>query len=110
MEDLGNRIQSLRKSKSMSQEDLANQLGVSRQAISKWERGEALPDLYNARSIAVVFEISIDELMGNVTQQNNTKLIDRNRVAISLMVVPTILMGLIGIISLVALVLGGLRL
>jgi transcriptional regulator with XRE-family HTH domain len=63
MEYFGLKLQTLRKKAGMSQEDLANLLGVSRQAISKWERSEALPDLYNAKKIAEVFNITLDDLM-----------------------------------------------
>lgn len=40
------RLKELRIRKNMTQDDLATRLGISRQAISKWERGEGLPDLY----------------------------------------------------------------
>ena len=42
---MAERIQTIRKSKGLSQEELANSLGVSRQAVSKWESGQSVPDL-----------------------------------------------------------------
>lgn len=62
---LGDKLYQLRKDKGISQEELADKLGVSRQAISKWERGEALPDTDNLISIAKLYEVSLDELVGN---------------------------------------------
>ena len=59
---LGEKIRTLRKSKNISQEVLANYLGVSFQAVSKWEKGETLPDVTLIPAIACFFEVSTDEL------------------------------------------------
>lgn len=53
-----------RKQKNMTQEQLAEQLGVARQTVSKWELGETLPDVENLRKMAILFEFSIDEALG----------------------------------------------
>lgn len=55
----------LRKGKGWSQEDLAEKLGISRQAISKWEVGTSKPDIDNIIKISKLFEVSIDELVNN---------------------------------------------
>lgn len=55
----------LRKGKGWSQEELADKLGLSRQAISKWEVGTSKPDIDNLIKISKLFEISIDELVNN---------------------------------------------
>ena len=52
----------LRKLRSMTQEDLADQVGVSRQAIAKWESGETIPDLEKCRILAELFGVSLDDL------------------------------------------------
>jgi AbrB family looped-hinge helix DNA binding protein len=52
----------LRKLRSMTQEDLADKLGVSRQAIAKWESGETIPDLEKCRILAELFGVSLDDL------------------------------------------------
>lgn len=52
----------LRKLRSMTQEDLADMVGVSRQAIAKWESGETVPDLDKCRILAEIFGVSLDEL------------------------------------------------
>ena len=59
---LGEKIRTLRKSKNISQEILANYLGVTFQAVSKWEKGETLPDVTMIPAIASFFEVSTDEL------------------------------------------------
>lgn len=55
----------LRKKQGLSQEELANIIGVSRQAVQKWESGAARPDLDNLMTLAQYFGISLDELVGN---------------------------------------------
>jgi len=67
---IGEKIYQLRTQEKLSQETLAEKIGVSRQAISKWERDEALPDLYNIQSLANVFHVSVDELIGKSDESN----------------------------------------
>lgn len=62
---LGEKLQQLRKSKGLSQEQLAAQIAVSRQAISKWELGEAMPDTDNVVQLSKVFNVSIDYLLND---------------------------------------------
>lgn len=59
------KLKSLRKQASMSQEQLAEKLGVSRQAVTKWETDTGIPDIENIKSISSLFDISIDELLSN---------------------------------------------
>ena len=61
---LNEQIAFLRKTKSITQEDLASALGVTNQAVSKWESGTCCPDIMLLPDIARYFEVSIDELMG----------------------------------------------
>ena len=60
---LKERIQKLRKEKNMSQEGLADILGISRQAVTKWENGESLPDIDNLIKISNIFSTSLDKLL-----------------------------------------------
>lgn len=53
----------LRKSRGWSQEDLGNQMGVSRQSISKWESGQTSPEMSKLIDLSRIFEISVDELI-----------------------------------------------
>ena len=55
----------LRKSAGLSQEELADRLGVSRQAVSRWEQGSTYPDLPNLQQITREFGVSADYLIGN---------------------------------------------
>lgn len=61
----------LRKQKGWSQEELGNQLNVSRQTISKWEMGTTTPELENLIMLSKIFDISIDELVNNVKAESN---------------------------------------
>lgn len=61
---LGEQILFLRKNKGITQEQLAQILGVTNQAVSKWESGQCLPDILLIPEIAEYFNVSIDELMG----------------------------------------------
>lgn len=63
--ETANRLIELRKRKGMSQEELAEAIGVSRQAISKWERAESGPDVDNAILLSRLYGVSLDELFGN---------------------------------------------
>ena len=58
-----NRLCELRKAHNLSQEELAYKLGVSRQAVSKWERSESSPDTDNLIQLAALYNISLDELL-----------------------------------------------
>ncbi len=60
---IANRLVELRKKNGYSQEALAEKLGLSRQAVSKWERAEASPDTDNLISLAKLYNISLDELL-----------------------------------------------
>jgi transcriptional regulator with XRE-family HTH domain len=64
MIDISTKLKELRIKEGLSQEKLAEQLMVSRQAVSKWENGEALPDMENMVALAKLYNISLDELVG----------------------------------------------
>ena len=59
---IGKNLQKLRKQKNMTQEALAEQVGVARQTIAKWETEESVPDLEMAAKLASVMEVSLDDL------------------------------------------------
>lgn len=63
--EIGNKILELRKENHLSQEELAEKVGVARQTISKWELGETSPDIKQAKQLSTIFNISLDELTGN---------------------------------------------
>ena len=66
---LANRIQTLRKQNGMSQEALAEKLGVTRQAVSKWESEQSVPDMENIIAISDLFEVSTDYLLKGKEQE-----------------------------------------
>lgn len=57
------KIKKIRKESNLTQEELSEKLNVSRQAITKWETGEGIPDIENLKQISNLFNISIDELV-----------------------------------------------
>ena len=60
----GEKIAALRRKAGMSQEALADQLGISRQAVSRWEVGIAIPSMDNLMALSKLFGVPTDELMG----------------------------------------------
>lgn len=73
---MGEKIKALRKQKNISQEVLAQALGVSFQAVSKWETGAALPDVALIPAIAGFFEVSTDELFDFNLLEQERKVMD----------------------------------
>lgn len=76
--EIANRLVNLRKSNHLSQEALAEKLGISRQAVSKWERAEASPDTDNLILLARLYHVSLDELLRTdeeipIGEENNTE-------------------------------------
>ena len=61
--NIADRIQRLRKTKGMSQEELADRVGVSRQAVSKWESGQSMPDMDKIVVMSDYFEVTTDYLL-----------------------------------------------
>lgn len=60
---LGKSLFNARKKSGLSQEDVAEKLGVSRQTISKWETDETLPDIRQSKKLAVLYHLTLDELI-----------------------------------------------
>lgn len=88
------RLYEYRKNANLSQEELAEKIGVSRQAVSKWERGEASPDTDNLIALSEVYGVTLDELvkgkklimMLNLTHRNpKAKLTKTKIMSISLL-------------------------
>jgi len=61
--EFGQKLKRYRKSFSLTQEELAEKIGVSGQAVSKWEAGDCLPDIVNLRELSRVFSVSLDILL-----------------------------------------------
>lgn len=60
---LSDNLYNLRKLHKLSQEQVAERLGVSRQAVAKWEAGETAPDIHNCVALAQLYDVSVDDLV-----------------------------------------------
>lgn len=60
---LSENLYNLRKLHKLSQEQVADRLGVSRQAVAKWENGETAPDIHNCVALAKLYDVSVDDLV-----------------------------------------------
>lgn len=106
MNNFKNKILELRKKKNYTQEDLANILHVSRQAISKWENGISFPSIDILYNIAHVFNVSIEELfdqndvrISTIKNNNKIKTIGKTSVIISIIVLIVLIVSIIGLIT-----------
>lgn len=69
---LGEKIMRLRQSKGLSQEELGEKMGVSRQAVSKWETGQAMPDVDKIILMSEIFGVTTDYLLKDESERSNT--------------------------------------
>ena len=104
----------LRKREGLTQEQLAEKIGVSRQALSKWESGDTLPDTINILSLSKLFGVSTDYLLNDEFESDrdlpavkeNGRILDgkwrnlfRAMIGVWLMLIPAISMLIMGIIA-----------
>ena len=69
MEFAFNSLKIFRQKYGYTQEQIAEKLGVSRQAVAKWERGDSLPDIVNVIALADLYEVSVDSLVRQIAQR-----------------------------------------
>lgn len=86
---IADNISDLRRKKGMTQADLADKLNYTDKAVSKWERGESIPDIIVLKNIADIFDVSLDYLVSEYHEKENKrrsydKTQKNNRVAISI--------------------------
>jgi transcriptional regulator with XRE-family HTH domain len=74
--DISRKLKNLRIKSGLSQEKVAEQLYVSRQAVSKWENGEALPEMDNLVALAKFYNVSVDYLLASEEEARNLKPLD----------------------------------
>ena len=67
-ETFGQRLSRIRKEKGFTQNEIADKVGVTSQAVSKWENDLASPDIDILLKLSEIFDISIDELLGKMAQ------------------------------------------
>lgn len=71
---IGMNIRVLRKKYKMSQELLAERVDVSRQTVAKWENEEALPDIHKCKMLAEIFQVTLDQLSGDMSVEDVERL------------------------------------
>lgn len=71
--NMADRIQYLRKAKGISQEELADQVGVSRQAVSKWESEQSMPDLDKVIAMSDFFGVTTDYILKGIEPVEDTE-------------------------------------
>ncbi|MCH5300873.1 MAG: helix-turn-helix domain-containing protein [Ruminococcus sp.] len=76
--EIANRLLQYRKKNNLSQEELAGKIGVSRQAVSKWERAEASPDTDNLILLANLYGVTLDELLQGKSEPEAVKMEEEN--------------------------------
>ena len=91
---IANTIKEIRKNNNFTQRDLANELGVTYQAVSKWENGKNIPDIEILKLICNKYKIDINELLDNKIEKKKNKLP---------IIIPIILISIIAIASLILL-------
>lgn len=90
---LEEQIKHYRKQAGLSQEKMAEKIGVSRQAITKWENGTGTPDIANLMAIADLFQISVDELLSNENQRKSSLITSMKVVLNTILMVRRILIS-----------------
>lgn len=76
---IGMNIRMLRKKSKMTQEVLAEKVNVSRQTVAKWENEEALPDIQKGQLLAELFQVSLDQLSSNMSEEEVEQLGPRGK-------------------------------
>lgn len=104
--ELGNKIMKLRKEMKLSQDSLAEKLGVTRQTVSNWEVNSTKPDIIQIKMMSKLFNISIDELLDNDVRNimekkisNTERLSNKNSKNIKILVITLYFIILVGLIS-----------
>lgn len=90
---LEEQIKYYRKQAGLSQEKMAEKIGVSRQAITKWENGTGTPDIANLMAIANLFQISVDELLSNEKSEKSSLITSMKVVLNTILMVRRILIS-----------------
>lgn len=70
--NIADRIQYLRKTKGLSQEELAEKVGVSRQAVSKWESEQSIPDIDKVIIMSEFFDVTTDYILKGIETEKQT--------------------------------------
>jgi len=93
--NIADRIQNLRKSKGMSQEELADKIGVSRQSVSKWESEQSIPDMDKIIIMSDFFEVTTDYILKGIETE---KQVSKTPVNANIFVIVSTVFNFIGVI------------
>ncbi|MDE6844994.1 MAG: helix-turn-helix domain-containing protein [Lachnospiraceae bacterium] len=93
--DFGKRLRDFRKRRDLTQKEIAMKIGVSEQAISKWEKGDCLPDVYNLKILSLALNVSVDCLLDteNETEEKVIETIDINGAAFEIVEKPAAILA-----------------
>ena len=75
----GDKLKDYRKEKNLTQEELAEKIGVSGQAVSKWEKGECLPDVFNLKLLAQFYNLSVDSLLEDENKEESCNVEEKTK-------------------------------
>lgn len=89
-----NRLQEARKAKNLTQQEMANRLGVTKSAYGFYEQGRSTPDVITAKQIASILDVSVDYLLGNSEELNRRHEIRRSNDAIRIPVLGSVAAGI----------------
>lgn len=100
--DLGQRLKQLRTEKHLSQETVAFELNVSRQAVAKWENNASKPSTANLMAICDLYGISLDELISNKSNEYSAEQIEPNKSKVkTAIVILSVVGGILLILSVI---------
>ncbi|MDL2287505.1 helix-turn-helix domain-containing protein [Eubacteriales bacterium OttesenSCG-928-G02] len=77
--NISNNLRHLRSSHGLSQEQVAEKIGVTRQAFAKWENGETLPDIINCEALAEFFDVSLNDLVRHNPKEAGMPIAPKNK-------------------------------
>ena len=97
--DLGNLILKYRKQKNLSQEELAKEIGVTRQTISKWELNETSPDLKQAVKLVEIFDVDFNKIINQTKEQEPQKVILKDRIKNYTLILSLLVIIIVSLIS-----------
>lgn len=77
--NIASNLRHLRAQRNISQEEVAEQIGVTRQAVAKWENGDTLPDILNCEALADFFDVSLNDLVRHDAQHAGMPIGPKNK-------------------------------
>jgi AbrB family looped-hinge helix DNA binding protein len=78
-DNIAENLRFLRSRQGLTQEQVAEAIGVSRQAVAKWEKGESLPDILNCEALADLFDVSLEDLVRHDAEEEGVPIPPRNK-------------------------------